>query len=39
MDIDSLYQSKLTTPDQAVAAIPSGQSSRWAWRWPSRRRF
>jgi itaconate CoA-transferase len=24
MDVGSLYQSKLTTPDQAVAAIPSG---------------
>ena len=24
MDIASLYQSKLTTPDQAVASIPSG---------------
>ena len=24
MDIRSLYQSKLTTPDQAVASIPSG---------------
>src|ERR1700677_622192 len=24
MDIDAQYQSKLTTPDQAVASIPSG---------------
>jgi itaconate CoA-transferase len=24
MDVGSLYQSKLTTPDQAVASIPSG---------------
>src|SRR5579859_5368351 len=24
MDANSLYQSKLTTPEQAVAAIPSG---------------
>src|ERR1700678_749476 len=24
MDIDERYQSKLTTPDQAVASIPSG---------------
>src|SRR5260370_15724005 len=24
MDVGSLYQSKLTTPDQAMAAIPSG---------------
>ena len=24
MDIDARYQSKLTTPDQAVASIPSG---------------
>ena len=24
MDVGSLYQSKLTTPDQAVASIPTG---------------
>jgi len=24
MDVDSFYQSKLTTPDQAVASIPAG---------------
>ena len=24
MDVGSLYQSKLTTPDQAMAAVPSG---------------